>query len=207
MRKYPLFALATLLSACQSPTAQQPSVPDAAAGPISSSPTLAATPSAPNPTPAPTGHYLYVADYYTDGVTVLSIESDGSLSFVQQTGAFYNHPFMLGVGTNPNSSNPGPFLYLYTCLDGFPGSSCTGIGQIDQMQIDQATGRISLINPLASLFTAEGQGAVFNGPVTSAISGSTTYTINAQGLVDRIQGGKVLDSYSAGSTPVSLFIF
>lgn len=187
-----LAAAFTLLHACNSP----------------SSPNLqksvAAVTTDPSPSPSPsqspateTGHFLYVASWGqsmgSDGVYVFSIESNGTLSYVDLQGPFE------GGGANYLSLGSGShagdlFVFVTQTL----GSQ--SINETAEYSIED-TGDLSPVNINLGFPQAENLGATCCAIHTQATLGEFTFTIE-NGDVSSSAG----DSYQAGSNPVTLLL-
>lgn len=182
-----------LLTACEAPATPQGDGQAAAItaqAPVEAIPAVQVSPT-PTATPVnPTGHFLYVGNYADTVITVYEIQSDGSLTFVQDAGV------------------PGGVTYLsldhtqQTLYAGIAYSVGGSVQRIFQYSIDSSTGELTNTTPgfSQSIFVAQGNGGSFTSVATSAIYMSFTYTISG-GRIDSPN-----DNYVAGNNPVTLLM-
>lgn len=180
-----------VLSACQSQdtTTATETAPITAQAPAQAIPAVVASPT-PTPTAAtPTGHFLYVGNYGDTVISVYEIQSDGSLTFVQDAGTLSDIGY-LSLNTAGTT--------LYACQVYVGSDACN---RIMQYAIDHATGELTNTTPgySQSYFTALAAGATF----------STLDTVTYSGLTFTIDSGRIdgpTDNYVAGNQPVTLLI-
>jgi 6-phosphogluconolactonase len=151
-------------------------------------------------TVATAGNHLYVAGFYTNSITVFSIEASGELipnvpgsPFATDTGPF-------SVVTDPSGS------VLYTANDGAPTANEATPGSISAFTIGSTTGALTPVagNPLsiavAGPISIDPMGKFLFVPETNGVS---VYAIStASGALSEVAGSP----FSAGTNPGSVSV-
>ena len=178
------------LSGCQAADSTSPQAVTA----VQSQPSAFAATPTPTATPVPvtpTGKFVYVGSGSDALVTVMAIESDGSLSFVQQ----------LGPWGGPASGYGISFLSFDTGHNNLYIDLGNGHA-IEQYSIDPSTGMLTASVLNQSIFTAQSSGATFTTDFTSAVNGSVTFSISSGYAYSSAKP----DSYQAGINPITMLI-
>jgi 6-phosphogluconolactonase len=145
---------------------------------------------------AAAGNFLYVANFYTNSITVFSIGSTGEL-FQDVSGS----PFATDVGPHSIAVDPSGSV-LYTANDGVPTATDATSGSISAFTIDSSTGRLTPVpgypQPIAvrGAISIDPMGRFLFVPETNGVS---VYAINTTtGELSMVAGSP----FSAGTDPV-----
>jgi 6-phosphogluconolactonase (cycloisomerase 2 family) len=127
-------------------------------------------------TVAVAGNYLYVAGFYANSITVLSIGSLGELSQNVPGSPFATDTGPVSIAVNPSGS------VLYTANEGMPTATEATPGSISAFTVDSSTGALAPVpgnpQPIAvqGALSIDPMGKFLFVPETGGVS---VYTINA----------------------------
>jgi 6-phosphogluconolactonase (cycloisomerase 2 family) len=149
---------------------------------------------------ATAGSHLYVAGFYTNSISVFSIEPSGEL--IQNVPG---SPFATDTGPHGIAVDPSGAV-LYTANDGMPTANEPAPGSISAFTIDSSTGALTPVtgNPLpiaaAGQISIDPMGRFLFVPETNGVS---VYAINTTtGVLTEVAGSPFL----AGTAPVSVSV-
>jgi 6-phosphogluconolactonase len=145
---------------------------------------------------ATAGNYLYVAGFYTNSITVFSIDGSGELTQQNLPGS----PFATDTGPHSIVADPSGSV-LYTANDGKPTDDEATPGSISAYTIDSSTGALTPVagNPLpipvAGVISIDSTGKLLFVPEANGVA---VYAINTStGALSAVAGSP----FAAGTSP------